>query len=56
MAELDWSNLSFQYRKTEAIIVSYYKDGQWSPLAATKDFDFHFSAFAGVFHYANACF
>ena len=43
MAELDWSNLSFQYRKTEAIIVSYYKDGQCSPLAATKDLDFHFS-------------
>lgn len=56
MAELDWGNLSFQYRKTNAIIVSHYKDGQWSPLVASKDFDFHFSAFAGVFHYANACF
>lgn len=56
MAELDWSNLSFLYRKTNAIVVSHYKDGQWSPLAATKDFDFHLSAFAGVFHYANACF
>jgi len=56
MAELDWSNLSFQYRKTNAIIVSYYKDGEWSAPVATKDFDFHFSAFAGVFHYANSCF
>lgn len=56
MAEMDWSNLSFLYRKTNAIIVSYFKDGEWSPLTPTKDFDFHFSAFAGVFHYANACF
>jgi len=56
MAELDWGNLSFKYRKTNAVIVSHYKDGQWSPLVASKDFDFHFSAFAGVFHYANACF
>lgn len=53
---MDWSNLSFQYRKTNAIIVSTYKDGAWSPLTVSQDFDFHLSAFAGVFHYANACF
>lgn len=53
---MDWSNLSFQYRKTNSIIVSYYKDGQWSAPVASKDFDFHFSAFAGVFHYSNSCF
>ena len=56
MEKLDWGNLSFKYRKTNAIIVSYYRDGAWSPLTVSKDFDFHFSAFAGVFHYANACF
>jgi len=56
MAELDWSSLGFQYRKTNAIIVSYYRDGEWSPLQIEKDFDFHFSAFAGIFHYANSCF
>lgn len=53
---LDWSNLAFQYRKTNAIILSHYKDGQWSAPVASDDFDFHFNAFAGVFHYANACF
>ena len=55
-AELNWDDLAFRYRKANVIIVSYYKDGQWSAPVATKDFDFHFSAFAGVFHYANACF
>ncbi|MBS7317593.1 MAG: branched-chain amino acid aminotransferase [Candidatus Cryptobacteroides sp.] len=56
MAEFDWSNLGFHYRKTNAIIVSYYRNGEWTPLTASKDFEFHLSAFAGVFHYANACF
>ena len=56
MAELDWSDLSFKYRKTNVIIVSSYKDGEWTAPVATQDFNFHFNAFAGVFHYANACF
>ncbi len=55
-AQLDWSDLSFKYRKTDKIIISYYKDGQWSAPQASEDFNFHFSAFAGVFHYANSCF
>lgn len=54
--QLDWSDLSFKYRKTDKIIVSYYKDGAWSKPEQTADFDFHLSSFAGVFHYANACF
>ena len=56
MAQLDWSDLSFNYRKTNVIIVSRYKDGEWSEPVATQDFDLHLNAFAGVFHYANACF
>lgn len=54
--DLNWSDLAFKYRKTNAIIISRYKDGQWSAPVASKDFDFHFNAFAGVFHYANSCF
>ena len=56
MQNLDWSNLSFKYRETAAMIVSYYREGQWSAPVATKDFNFSFNAYAGVFHYANACF
>ena len=56
MAQLDWSDLSFKYRKTNVIIVSHYKDGEWSEPVSTQDFDLHLCAFAGVFHYANACF
>ena len=53
---IDWSNLSFAYRKTNAIIVSRFRDGKWSAPEVCTDFDFHFNAFAGVFHYGNSCF
>ncbi|MCF0176791.1 MAG: branched-chain amino acid aminotransferase [Bacteroidales bacterium] len=56
MANLDWGNLGFKYRETNVVISSHYKDGEWSAPVASKDFDFHFSCFAGVFHYANSCF
>lgn len=56
MQKIDWSNLSFKYRQTNAIIVSKYKDGQWSTPEISRDFDFHFNAFSGVFHYGNSCF
>ena len=56
MVELDWSNLAFSYRKTNAIIISRFKDGKWSEPEVSHDFDFHLNAFAGVFHYANSCF
>ncbi len=56
MVELDWSNLAFSYRKTNAIIISRFKDGKWSEPEISHDFDFHLNAFAGVFHYANSCF
>ena len=56
MAELDWGSLGFANRDTNVIIVSYFKDGEWSKPVATDNFNFEFSAFAGVFHYANSCF
>lgn len=30
MNELDWGSLGFRYRKTNAIVFSLYRDGQWS--------------------------
>lgn len=44
------------YVKTRAIVLSRYKDGEWSAPEVTEDPDFHFNAFAGVFHYGNSCF
>ncbi len=56
MPELNWSNLGLVYRKTNAIIISRYKDGEWSEPEICGDSDFHINAFAGVFHYGNSCF
>ena len=56
MAELDWSNLAFKARQTNAMVISYFKDGQWSEPELTSDFSITLNCFAGVFHYANACF
>lgn len=56
MAELDWSNLAFKARKTNALVFSYFKDGQWSAPEVSDNFNFTLNSFAGVLHYANACF
>lgn len=54
--DLNWSGLGFVYRKTNAVIVSRYRDGKWSSPEVSRDFDFHFNVFGGVFHYGNSCF
>ena len=53
---LDWDNLSFKNRETNAVVVSSFKNGAWSKPVLSKNFDFEFNCFAGVFHYANSCF
>jgi len=53
---MDWSNLGFEVRKTNSIIVSTYKDGKWSSPESVSDFNFLLSSYAGVLHYSNGCF
>ena len=38
MNELDWGSLGFNYRKTNAIVYSRFRDGQWSEPELTDDF------------------
>ncbi|MCR5003265.1 MAG: branched-chain amino acid aminotransferase [Bacteroidales bacterium] len=54
--ELDWSSLGFHFRQTNKIVVSYYKDGQWSAPVATEDFSVALNCFANTFHYGSSCF
>jgi len=56
MQNLDWSNLGFEVRKTDAIIVTKYKDGVWSDPVVVRDLNMTLNVYAGVFHYANSCF
>ncbi len=55
MEKLDWSNLSFKARPTDALVVSCFREGQWSAPEVTGNFNLTLSSFAGVFHYASAC-
>ena len=56
MVDIDWSKLKFSYTKTRAIVYSRCIDGEWEAPVLTEDFNITLSSFAGVFHYAPACF
>ena len=53
---IDWDSLGFDACRTNAVIVSCYKDGEWSPIEITDTFSFSLNPFASVFHYAISCF
>ena len=54
--DLDWSNLSFGYTKTEKRFVSNFKDGKWDEGVLTEDDKVVISECAGVLQYAQTCF
>ena len=53
---LDWSNLSFSYKKTAKRFVAEYKDGKWDNGKLTKNDKVVISECAGVLQYAQTCF
>ncbi|MCK9628701.1 MAG: branched-chain amino acid aminotransferase [Bacteroidales bacterium] len=53
---MDWSKLAFGYIKTNKIICSWYKDGEWSPLSAEGDDRITISALSGALHYGIEAF
>ena len=52
----DWNNLGFEVRNTNAVIISRFKDGEWSEPEVVKDFQLTLNVYSGVLHYANSCF
>jgi len=56
MEAIDWATLGFDAYRTRTVILSHYKDGEWSPIEKTENFSFTFDPFAQVFHYAVSCF
>lgn len=56
MAEIDYSQRSFNYYPTDAIVFTKCIDGQWTEPEVTDNFNFSVHCFAGVFHYAPSCF
>ena len=55
-ANLDWENIGFSYRETNARYVSEYKDGKWCEGALIKDSSIVLNESAGVFQYAQTIF
>ncbi|MCR4989980.1 MAG: branched-chain amino acid aminotransferase [Lachnospiraceae bacterium] len=54
--DIDWSNLSFGYQKTDYRYVSYFKDGKWDDGALTTDENIVLNECAGVLQYAQTVF
>lgn len=56
MANIDWSKLTFSYTKTNTILKTTFKNGEWSPVESHTDDNLNLSAYAGALHYAIECF
>ncbi|WP_199824825.1 branched-chain amino acid aminotransferase [Collinsella provencensis] len=54
--QLDWSNLDFNYRKTDYSFVSNWKNGAWDAGELTADHTITLSECAGIFHYCQEVF
>ncbi len=52
----DWSKLTFNYSKTNTIIVAHFKDGKWSNLESRTNDDITISALSGSLHYGLQAF
>ncbi|MDR2693766.1 MAG: branched-chain amino acid aminotransferase [Chitinispirillales bacterium] len=54
--QLDWSNLGFEYIRTDACLRADFTNGKWGELAACADPMFSIHAAAVCLHYGQACF
>ena len=54
--KIDWSNLGFDYQKTEYRYVADFKDGKWNEGGLTTDANVVINESAGVLQYAQAVF
>lgn len=53
---MDWSKLTFSYTKTNTILKSVFKNGEWSEVESLTDDNVSLSSFAGALHYSIECF
>jgi branched-chain amino acid aminotransferase len=56
MENINWSELSFGYMKTDYNVRSYYKNGQWSDLEITDSEQLNLHMAATCFHYGQEAF
>jgi len=53
---MNWEELTFSYTKTNTIIISHYKDGEWAPLESRSDDNISISALSASLHYGIQAF
>ncbi|OFX80335.1 MAG: branched-chain-amino-acid transaminase [Bacteroidetes bacterium GWF2_41_61] len=53
---MNWEKLTFSYTKTNTIIVSHYKNGEWGPLESRRDDNISISALSASLHYGIQAF
>ncbi len=56
MSELDWSNLSFGYIKTDYNVRCYYRDGKWGELELSSEETLNLHMAATCLHYGQEAF
>lgn len=53
---MDCSKLGFSYTRTNTIIASEYRDGEWTPLRSLTDDTYPLAAYSQSLHYGISCF
>ncbi len=56
MKDLDWSNLTFDYFKTDYNVRCYYRNGAWGDVEVTSDEDLPLHMSSVCFHYGQEAF
>ena len=54
--DIKWSELGFNYIKTDKRYISYWKDGKWDDGQLTEDNKVHISEGSTCLHYGQECF
>ena len=56
MKEIDWSNLSFGYMKTDYNVRCYYRDGKWGEVEISSEETINLHMAATSLHYGQEAF
>ena len=56
MAELDWGNIGFGYRKTSYNVRCYYRDGKWGEIEVSSEETINLHMAATCLHYGQEAF
>lgn len=56
MKNIDWTQLSFKYSKTNTVLTCIYKDGKWGPIESQTQDSINLTVFSPSLHYGMSCF